>query len=601
MPLRFLKGLFFLPLWFTLNLPISAQVSAAKEPNETRLLGLIDSAKVLLNNDETAAARALLSEVSAKVKALNSKKALAEVLYLKAKFAMSKDSKDLAAKYCLRSLELFQAISDTGGQISCNIQLGVISFSVKNFQQAIDYLDKAIVFFPINKARISVCHYLKALCFSELGKYAQAEQMFALAEKESIAYGGIDRISINAFRAKMYLNQQKPQVALPILKRLLKTAKQAGTAESDLVQAITFLSTAYLQVKDYEKSIVYSKKVMKLSRQISYQSLYRQEALSNLQEAYASQKRYDSAYYYLNLLKGITDSSASSEIVQKVAQLNSQFEFKKLSLKRDAEQAVADALAAQELADEKLLRNVLLGGFVLLFVFALILFRQRNLVTKAKKRSDALLLNILPAKVAEELKQYGSSKPQDFEEVAVLFTDFKQFTSYAATVKASELIKTINHFFTEFDKICEAYKIEKIKTIGDAYMAAGGIPIPTKNAVKNTVLAALAMQETMRKIKAKDTNPIPIEMRVGIHTGPVAAGIVGVKKFQYDIWGDTVNTASRIESNGEAGQVNISQATYDIIKNDSEFTFTNRGKIEAKGKGSIAMWFVSAKKTRTSY
>lgn len=161
----------------------------------------------------------------------------------------------------------------------------------------------------------------------------------------------------------------------------------------------------------------------------------------------------------------------------------------------------------------------------------------------------------------------------------------------------------INHCFEAFDGIIEKYNVEKIKTIGDAYMAAGGLPVPTDDSVKNTVLAALEMQDFIVKRKnefdAQISSPsgrpggARFEMRVGIHTGPVVAGIVGVKKFQYDIWGDTVNTASRIESNGEAGKVNISQATYELLKGDPDFSFESRGKIEAKGKGEIEMWFVS--------
>ncbi|MEN8798355.1 MAG: adenylate/guanylate cyclase domain-containing protein, partial [Flavobacteriaceae bacterium] len=220
-----------------------------------------------------------------------------------------------------------------------------------------------------------------------------------------------------------------------------------------------------------------------------------------------------------------------------------------------------------------------------------------KIIEKEKDRSENLLLNILPSEIAEELKLKGSVDAQDFDEVSVLFTDFKGFTTRSEKLSARELVEEINLCFEAFDHICGRYKIEKIKTIGDAYMAGGGLPVPSDDAVKNTVLAALEMQAFMgkRAIEKEASNEIPFEMRVGIHTGPVVAGIVGVKKFQYDIWGDTVNTASRMESSGEVGKINISQATYDIIKDDPQFSFEERGKIKAKGKGVVEMYFVSLK------
>jgi ligand-binding sensor domain-containing protein/class 3 adenylate cyclase len=220
---------------------------------------------------------------------------------------------------------------------------------------------------------------------------------------------------------------------------------------------------------------------------------------------------------------------------------------------------------------------------------------EKKEVEKQKKRSDDLLLNILPADVAEELKLTGASEAKDFEKVTVLFSDFVGFTKAASQLSAKELVKELNHCFKSFDHIMEKYNLEKIKTIGDAYMAAGGLQVPRKSNPKDVLLAAMEMQDfiTMRKTENDAQGKPAFEMRVGIHTGPVVAGIVGVKKFQYDIWGDTVNTASRIESNGEAGKVNISQATYELLKDDTDFTFESRGKIEAKGKGEIEMYFVS--------
>ena len=209
-------------------------------------------------------------------------------------------------------------------------------------------------------------------------------------------------------------------------------------------------------------------------------------------------------------------------------------------------------------------------------------------------KSENLLLNILPAEIAHELKTRGKSDARYFESATILFSDFIDFTETSAKLTAEELVEEINHCFKGFDAITEKFKIEKIKTIGDAYMVAGGFPLPSKNSVRNTVLAAIEMQTFMIRRKAQNeaANRTFFEMRVGVHTGSVVAGIVGVKKFQYDIWGDTVNTANRIENVGETGKVNISQATYELIKDDAVFTFKPRGKIEAKGKGEIEMWFV---------
>ncbi|WP_259134167.1 adenylate/guanylate cyclase domain-containing protein [Chryseobacterium ginsenosidimutans] len=185
---------------------------------------------------------------------------------------------------------------------------------------------------------------------------------------------------------------------------------------------------------------------------------------------------------------------------------------------------------------------------------------------------------------------------RDFNLVSILFTDFKSFTQTAEKMSPQSLVEEINVCFKAFDLISEKYKIEKIKTIGDSYMAAGGIPKPDKDALKNIVLAGLEMQRFMekRQDENRETEIPAFEMRLGIHAGPIVAGIVGVKKFQYDVWGDTVNTASRIESNGMVGKVNISESLYHLIKNEDCFSFEYRGNIQAKGKGELKMYFVEA-------
>jgi class 3 adenylate cyclase len=213
-------------------------------------------------------------------------------------------------------------------------------------------------------------------------------------------------------------------------------------------------------------------------------------------------------------------------------------------------------------------------------------------LTKEKKRSDELLLNILPYETAEELKEKGKSEPKFFPSVTIMFTDFKDFTRISEKLSPEELVSEIDYCFGEFDRIISIHGIEKIKTIGDSYMAAGGLPVPGQTHAKDVVKAAIAIQQFINQYNQERSavNKALFEIRIGIHTGSVVAGIVGSKKFAYDIWGDAVNTASRMETSGEPGKINISGVTYELVKD--EFNFVYRGKVVAKNKGEIDMYFL---------
>ena len=240
------------------------------------------------------------------------------------------------------------------------------------------------------------------------------------------------------------------------------------------------------------------------------------------------------------------------------------------------------------------------------------LIRQQNVLLEAKvaartielaekndilnvelQRSEELLLNILPYDTAQELKTKGKAEARFYPDITVMFTDFKGFTQIAEKLSPEQLVEEIDEIFTAFDLIMDKHGIEKIKTIGDAYMAASGLPALKDSHALDMVNAAVDIikyMESQKQIRSAAGRPI-FDIRVGIHTGPVVSGIVGHKKFAYDIWGDAVNLASRMESSGEAGQINISQATYERI--NSAYSCTFRGEIEAKNKGKVGMYFVN--------
>lgn len=207
----------------------------------------------------------------------------------------------------------------------------------------------------------------------------------------------------------------------------------------------------------------------------------------------------------------------------------------------------------------------------------------------AKKRSDDLLLNVLPEQTAMELTEQGHSPARNYESATVMFTDFKGFTAASARMNPADLLEVLNEYFMHFDRIIEKHGLEKIKTIGDSYMAAGGLPVANSSHPADVVSAALEIRDWISKTNLK-SDKSGFEIRIGVHTGPVIAGIVGSNKFAYDIWGDTVNTASRMESSGEVGKVNVSESIYQLVKD--QFNCEFRGKIEAKGKGMINMYFV---------
>ncbi|MCB0810136.1 MAG: tetratricopeptide repeat protein [Flavobacteriales bacterium] len=402
---------------------------------------------------------------------------------------------------------------------------------------------------------------------------------------------GISMCLVNI--SNVYYEQDELTPAMDYLQRALAVQERINDRRG-LTKSYVQIGRIMLKQGNLRQAVLNCEKSLGIAVEI--RSMYdRSHTCDCLYQAYKAMGDERNALRYYEEMITIRDSVFNEDNTKKITQLQMQYEFDKKEAATRAEQEKKDALAAEELRRQKVVRNGFMGGFVLVALFAGVFFTQRNRIGREKARSEELLLNILPEEVAEELKDKGEADAKLIDQVTVLFTDFKGFTAMSEILSPKELVRDLHECFSAFDHICQEHGLEKIKTIGDAYMAAGGLPTPNTTHATDVIKAALAMRDFIAEGKARKLAAgLPyFEIRVGVHTGPVVAGIVGVKKFQYDIWGDTVNTASRMESSGDVGQVNISEATYALVKEQAGLAFTPRGKVQAKGKGELEMYFVN--------
>ena len=353
------------------------------------------------------------------------------------------------------------------------------------------------------------------------------------------------------------------------------------------------LAQYYFENRNSKRAIENAKLALKYAN-LSEVSILKKDANKLLYEIYKSVGLSNDALVHFELFSALRDSILAEDSKYFAFQQDIEFEYQGKNLKDSLEFVknleVETAVYKEQEKKQKLQLVGLLFIAVLIITIAVIIY-------KSKQKSEKLLLNILPKEIAKELKNKGQVDATLIKNTTVLFTDFKGFTALSEILSPKNLVQEINVCFSAFDHIMGKHNIEKIKTIGDAYMAAGGLPSENKTHANDVVKAALEIQEFMLDLaeKKKAKGEPYFEIRIGIHTGPVVAGIVGVKKFQYDIWGDTVNTASRMESSGGVGKVNVSESTYEIVKDNLDFTFESRGKVEAKGKGMLEMFFVEKK------
>jgi class 3 adenylate cyclase len=494
-----------------------------------------------------------------------------------------------ALKNYFASLKIKEVIGDKRGIAACYNNIGNLYLSQSNYPEALKYYSAAL---KINEAtgnqQWAAYNYGNiGNVYSYQGNYSQALKNYFALLKIGTAMGD-NRLIAGSYVdiGDVYHCEQKDHEALTYYFNALKTFKSIG-AKYAVALVSCHIGRAYTKINQAQKGKNWLQEGLALSKEIgakdnikeSYKGLSSADsALGNYKEALENYKQY-------TIYK---DSLKNEENTKMLTQTAMQYEFDKKQLADSLKNIQVKKLASEKLKKQKAYTAMGGGLVALLLVFSGLVFRNNKKLGKEKQKSEDLLLNILPFEVADELKEKGNAEAKQFDEVTVLFTDFVNFTQTAENLKPQELVQELHECFTAFDYIMERNGLEKIKTVGDAYLAVCGLPTAHADHAKRTVQAALDIRNFIEDRKQHENT---FSIRIGIHSGSVVAGIVGVKKFAYDIWGDTVNIAARMEQSGEPGKVNISGTTYELIKD--KFNCVYRGEIAAKNKGEMKMYFVN--------
>jgi class 3 adenylate cyclase/Tfp pilus assembly protein PilF len=496
-----------------------------------------------------------------------------------------------AINYFMLSLQIYEEVNDSVGIATALHNIASVYREQHDFEKALDYMKRAKMIEEKQHDFYDLGYALNLIG----GLYEDMGNLDSALNNYNQSYN--IRSKINDHQGMAYSLKNEGNVFLKMgnyadaERTLLNSLNAFETLGDKSGVAITtnLIGSVFLKKGQLAAAEKYLTRSFKLANELGYPASI-SAAAGNLQQLYREKGQWQQALLMNDVFVSMRDSIQSD--MNRKSAIKSQFQYE-----YEKKEAIVKSEAKAEVSKQKLIRNGFVSGFVIVLLFAAVFFIQRNKISKEKNRSDELLLNILPSEVAIELKDKGTANAKQYDQVTVLFTDFKNFTSVAENLTAQELVNEINFCYSAFDRIISKYSIEKIKTIGDAYMCAGGLPVPNSTNAIDIVLAALEIRDFMlnEKQKREISGSSFFEIRIGCHTGPVVAGIVGIKKFAYDIWGDTVNIASRMESSGESGKVNISGTTFELVKH--QFSCTYRGKVQAKNKGEIDMYFVNNRLT----
>ncbi|HEY0060429.1 MAG TPA: adenylate/guanylate cyclase domain-containing protein [Flavisolibacter sp.] len=498
-----------------------------------------------------------------------------------------------ALEYTLKSLQVAERIGDTLRIVSALINVGNTYYNKKD-PVALGYLLRVI---PLVEKGQNMEEYVVVTgnigeIYFDKGDYAKAAAYFNKSIKaadtttsSAFSYSGIGKIKLKEgkFSEALYYHNQ----ALGLAKKFEDKLQE--------VRGLRGIADVYFKMKNEPLAFQYYNRARVVAEGMDDLQVELRDLYGEMAKAYSKGGNYSEAFAYQSLYSDLNDTLYNIESKKKLNQLQFDFELSKKEVEINLKEA--------RIRSERQVRLGLIVGLVLILMIAFIIYRNslqktriNKILDKQKDQIEHLLLNILPKEVAYELQTSGISKPRQYNEVSILFTDFKGFTSIADKLSPTELVEDLNECFIEFDAIMEKFNLEKIKTIGDSYMCAGNLPSPDPDHVYKIVKAALAIQGFMEKhnLRRIDKGLQPWEIRIGLHVGPVVAGVVGKKKYAYDIWGSAVNIASRMESNGTPGKVNVSADTYELIKH--RFDCTHRGKLTAKNLGDLDMYYVDKEK-----
>ncbi|MGB5203848.1 adenylate/guanylate cyclase domain-containing protein [Eudoraea sp.] len=462
-----------------------------------------------------------------------------------------------------------------------------------NKQNVKKYYNNAIKIFEDLDERINYAVAVENLGDSYL-EWAQPDSALILFNKSGPIFKALQRKDYLAYnlgnKGLAYAQQGEETRAEENISEAIAILEELGDYRP-ITTYLTYMSDIYADKNDWDAAFGYSLRSLNLAKKYGLKAEMG-GAYLKLSELYERTGYASAALKYYRNYIAFRDSVQNITSVQQMAEM----EVSQKQIELD--------LANQQKRTQKILTISTGTALFLIFLIAAGLFRRniyikrtKAIIEKEKDRSDRLLLNILPEETALELKESGVVKANKFESVTVLFTDFEAFTAHSENANPEVLVKRLGVYFTAFDDIIEKYDLEKIKTIGDSYMCAGGLPFPIEDHAIKMVKAAFEILEFVEDAKSGETEDgLSFNIRIGINTGPLVAGVVGSKKFSYDIWGDTVNVASRMETNSKTGKINISEHTFELVKD--EFNCEYRGEIAVKNRGKMKMYFVNGLRSK---